>query len=62
MTARKVQSKQKSNIKKIKLNKFASVAELKSEIRKKLKDQKKSDFEVSDLSSDGSYISIKFVK
>ncbi len=62
MTGGKVQSKQKSNIKKIKLNKFASAAELKSEIRKKLKDQKKSDFEVSDLSSDGSYISIKFVK
>lgn len=62
MTAGKVQSKQKSNIKKIKLNKFASAAELKSEIRKKLKDQKKFNFEISDLSSDGSYISIKFVK
>ncbi len=62
MTAGKVPSKQKSNIKKIKLDKFTSVDELKSEIRKKLKDQKKFDFKVSDLSSDGSYISIKFVK
>ncbi len=52
----------KQSIKKIKLNKFSSIDDLKNEIRKKLKDQKKSDFEFSDLSSDGSYISIKFKK
>ena len=63
MTANKIQSKEKKdtfNEEKIMLKNYSSIDKLKDDIRKKLTKHGGYDFEFGDISSDGSFISIKF--